>query len=176
MNRDLYADLGVPPTATAAELKAAWRRASKAHPDVGGDPERFSRAKAAYDFLADPSRRVIYDAARRAGPESDAHDTYDAAWESFDALWQKSVGDLLPHLAGLRTSARAGDWLLVAESSLGLLNKLRGKTGGRPAKKAAPAPEGELSVKLRQLRAAHDAGLLTPAEYETKRATVLASF
>lgn len=58
----LYDDLGVAPDATAAEIKAAHRRAAKRHhPDAGGDREQFERISHAAMILCDPARRARYD-------------------------------------------------------------------------------------------------------------------
>lgn len=55
---DPHAVLGVAPHATADDIKAAFRRIALAtHPDRGGDPEAFMRAKAAYDRLMRGRRR-----------------------------------------------------------------------------------------------------------------------
>jgi curved DNA-binding protein len=64
--RDLYDILGAPRTASAEELKKAYRRlAKKHHPDVNpGDKaaeEKFKEATAAFEVLGDPQRRVLYD-------------------------------------------------------------------------------------------------------------------
>lgn len=49
--------LGVTPTATPDEIRAAFRRlAMKHHPDRGGDPEEFQKIKAAYERLSKPAR------------------------------------------------------------------------------------------------------------------------
>lgn len=76
-DRDCYAVLGVPSTASGEEIHAAYRRlARRFHPDLnGGDPraaEHFKRVNAAYEILADPRRRRRYDAllARRRQPRS----------------------------------------------------------------------------------------------------------
>lgn len=59
---DLYDDLGVPPDATPTEIKAAGRKAAKAHhPDRGGDPEKFDASQKALKVLLDPDRRAHYD-------------------------------------------------------------------------------------------------------------------
>ena len=59
----LYQILGITPQANDAEIKAAHRRAVKAHhPDMGGDARRFQQAQRAYDILSDPDRRARYDA------------------------------------------------------------------------------------------------------------------
>lgn len=49
--------LGVSPTATQDEIKAAYRRlAMKHHPDRGGDVDEFQKIKAAYEQLMKPTR------------------------------------------------------------------------------------------------------------------------
>jgi curved DNA-binding protein len=64
--RDLYEILGVPRTASADEIKRAYRKlARKYHPDVNpGDKaseERFKEVTAASEVLSDPKRRKLYD-------------------------------------------------------------------------------------------------------------------
>jgi curved DNA-binding protein CbpA len=65
---DHYAVLGVPRTATDAEIKAAFRKlARQLHPDTQhGSPEpaderRFKRVARAYETLSRPARRRAYD-------------------------------------------------------------------------------------------------------------------
>jgi curved DNA-binding protein CbpA len=61
-----YDELGVSRSATAAEIKSAYRRlAVKHHPDQGGDTEHFKRIKAAYEVLTDPRKRAAYERKRR---------------------------------------------------------------------------------------------------------------
>jgi len=59
---DHYATLGVARTATADEIKRAFRKlASKNHPDKGGDTQKFQEIQAAYDTLGDVTKRQQYD-------------------------------------------------------------------------------------------------------------------
>lgn len=59
---DPYADLDVPADASAAEIKAAYRRKAKqAHPDGGGSSDEFSKLNRAKLVLLDPERRRKFD-------------------------------------------------------------------------------------------------------------------
>src|SRR3954451_13805245 len=64
--RDYYATLGVPRTATQADIKKAFRKlARKHHPDVNkGDTsaeQRFKEVSEANEVLSDPEKRKLYD-------------------------------------------------------------------------------------------------------------------
>jgi curved DNA-binding protein len=59
---DHYAALDVQRTATAAEIKQAFRKlASQHHPDKGGDTAKFQAIQAAYAVLGDEQKRAEYD-------------------------------------------------------------------------------------------------------------------
>jgi len=63
--KDHYRVLGVAPTATADEIRLAYRDAAKRlHPDRGGDADgqRFHELNEAYETLRDARRRMRYDA------------------------------------------------------------------------------------------------------------------
>lgn len=64
-----YEVLGVATTATADEVRAAYRRAARDHhPDFGGDGLRMQDLNAAWHVLGDPIRRAAYDLQLARGP------------------------------------------------------------------------------------------------------------
>ncbi|MFB6272063.1 MAG: J domain-containing protein [Salinibacter sp.] len=68
---DYYARLGVSPSASAEEIRTAYRKKAQAtHPDHNSDDpeaaEQFQRVKEAYQVLCDPKRRARYDDVRAA--------------------------------------------------------------------------------------------------------------
>jgi DnaJ homolog subfamily A member 2 len=65
-----YEALGVEKTATAAEIKKAFRKlAMKKHPDRGGNKEEFQALQSAAEVLMDPEKRELYDKFGKEGAE-----------------------------------------------------------------------------------------------------------
>ena len=59
---DYYKTLGVPRSATASEIKKAYRKlAREHHPDAGGDEAKFKEINEAYEVLSDDKKREMYD-------------------------------------------------------------------------------------------------------------------
>ena len=75
---DPYQVLGVVCTASAAEIKAAYRRLVKQHhPDAGGDEHRILELNAAWEVLGDAQRRAAHD--RQSGSAAGAGTARSAA-------------------------------------------------------------------------------------------------
>jgi len=72
--RSHYDRLGVAPSATDAEIRAAYRRRARAaHPDHAGSAADMAALNEAWRVLSDPGRRAMYDRAL-AGPRAVAAD------------------------------------------------------------------------------------------------------
>ena len=57
-----YQILNVEETASAEDIKKAYRRAAlRNHPDKGGDEEKFKAACVAHSILSDEEKRAVYD-------------------------------------------------------------------------------------------------------------------
>ena len=62
MKETHYSVLGIAKTATALEIKKAYRKAVlKAHPDKGGSSDLFRKVQRAYEVLRDTEKRTRYD-------------------------------------------------------------------------------------------------------------------
>lgn len=80
---ELYEYLGIDKTATASEIKKAYRKlALKKHPDKGGDPEEFKKIQGAYEVLKDEDKRKKYDQYGLEGLENDMGDSGDDIFSS----------------------------------------------------------------------------------------------
>ncbi len=127
--KDFYDLLGIPPTASPEEIKAAYRRrAMDHHPDRTHDRQTLDRKLSdhqirmlneAYSVLSKPPRRELYDEARKSGisfdeleaarrPESDAErEAREAAEEHFKAA---SAAAVLRTVEAIRKLDPAVNW------------------------------------------------------------------
>ncbi|MBI3260983.1 J domain-containing protein [Candidatus Berkelbacteria bacterium] len=68
MPKDYYDVLGANRSASADEIKRAYRKlAHEHHPDKGGNHEKFKEINEAYQVLSDPQKRAQYDQFGHAG-------------------------------------------------------------------------------------------------------------
>lgn len=123
MAKDYYAILGVPRTASAEEIKKAYRRlARKYHPDVNpGDKaaeEKFKSISEAFDVLGDEEKRKVYDrfgvyteahaeAARRGATGGPGGIPFDFSVFDFGGVGGTSFRDIFAEMFGGRTAGRS---------------------------------------------------------------------
>jgi molecular chaperone DnaJ len=157
--KDLYAALGVARSASAGEIKKAYRKlARKHHPDVNPGnkqaEERFKEISFAYDVLSDAEKRKIYDEfgaeglasgfdperARqyrdwqsRARPEAGGFGKYASFEDVFSDL-----GDLF---GGRRATASRRGADLEYTLELDLLDAIRGATKAIEIRRPIPCPQ-----------------------------------
>lgn len=84
---DHYAVLGLPSSATLADIKKAFRvQASAWHPDRNPDPQapaRFRAVQSAYEVLSDEAQRQAYDDNRRRNLLDDPLETARQIWQGY---------------------------------------------------------------------------------------------
>lgn len=97
--RDFYQYLGVGPTASLEEVKAAYRRkAIRHHPNRGGSHSEMVAINEAWEVLSNQKLRRQYDEQRQAGTSNRAafegtrqrSRNYERNWHKFDS-WLSSI-------------------------------------------------------------------------------------
>jgi hypothetical protein len=102
----LYSVLGARKTATAEEIKSAFRRMARQwHPDVCSEPnakEVFQQINKAYQILSDPEKRMRYDAGL----------ALEETWKAQNHMSQNPRDQFSAVAAGYRSPLRCG-WIMV---------------------------------------------------------------
>ena len=144
-NKKLYDVLEIPQTATADDIKKAFRKGAKIHhPDKGGDPEAFKEINAAYEVLSDPEKRKIYDkygfkGLKNGGMESggfgDIFDIFFGGRGGGHGARQKETPQLKPTVRSVEISledAFHGRMIQLAVERMALCQGCDGKGGSDP--------------------------------------------
>ena len=119
---DYYEILGIRRTASAEEIRAAFReQAKRYHPDRGGSAEdqtRFRHLREAFETLRDPQRRVRYDAESLASEQRredvgqpEPGDVGNADLAARARQLGAAAATALRRVHGLALRARAAAWL-----------------------------------------------------------------
>ena len=110
--KDYYAILGLQKTASADEIKAAYRKlARKYHPDVSKEKDaeaKFKEAAEAYQTLKDPEKRAAYDQLGSYQPGQDFQPPPDWQQHFGDTHFSFDDIDLSDLFESLRGGPRAG--------------------------------------------------------------------
>ncbi|MDP3270081.1 MAG: J domain-containing protein, partial [Legionella sp.] len=97
--KDLYKVLGLSHTASAKEIKAAYKKcALESHPDKGGSSERMALINEAYTTLSDPTKRQVFDISWSVSEEPESEIRYD--------LKSLEMGDYVPYSYAYRIEHR----------------------------------------------------------------------
>jgi curved DNA-binding protein len=110
-----YNTLGVERTATAEEIKRAYRKlASQHHPDKGGDKHRFQEVEEAYRTLSDPNRRQQYD---NPNPY-DSNPGFQSGTFNFDSIFNMFGAQFHPNMQR-QQQAQMSLWITLTDVAQG---------------------------------------------------------
>jgi len=146
MAEDHYQTLGVPRTASAEDIRKAYRElARKYHPDLHPDDdaakEKFKKVQAAFDVLNEPSKREMYD-------------RYGSSFEGVGAGEQRGWGGgPFPGAGGFPGGAGGGEIDLESLFGGGGFENIfggggRSRAGGGRRRRAAQAPGEDVSARM----------------------------
>ncbi len=151
--RDPYLELGVAKTATAKDIKSAYRKlAKKFHPDQNpNDPkakERFNAATQAYDIVGDEKKRGAFDRGEIDNEGKPKFQGFEgqAAGDPFAGFRRQGAGASAGP-GGARFDFRSGEAGDIFSEIFGGLGGGRGPAGAGGARQSAPVG-GDLNATL----------------------------
>ncbi|MFZ6035832.1 MAG: molecular chaperone DnaJ [Patescibacteria group bacterium] len=142
MAKDLYEILGVSKTASADEIKKAYRKlAHQHHPDKqGGNEEKFKEINGAYQVLSDPERRQRYDQFGSQYEQAAGARGQGFSWEDFARAAGGGFGQ------GQQTSYDFGDFGDIFGDIFGFGRR----SGGRAARSRGQDIQADLRITIRE--------------------------
>ncbi len=171
--RDYYSILGVPRTATDAEIKRAFRKlAQQWHPDVNRDPEadeRFKEINEAYQVLSDPQRRRAYDMFGTAGVDGSGSFGGQQGFGGFSDIFDAFFGGTAAGAGGARRGRAAAGSDLRYDLRVSFEESIRGTekeiefvvldrcatcsgSGAKPGSTATACPQCQGRGEIRHVR------------------------
>jgi DnaJ-class molecular chaperone len=146
--RDPYTVLGVTKSASAAEIKSAFRKlAKKFHPDQSKEPkakEKFAEVGSAYEILGDEKKRGAFDRGEIDAEGKPRHPGFEGFAHGAGAGRRAHTG-AGPGFEGFEFNfggGRPGAGAAAFEAS-DIFSELFGGAAGRRGARAAPPPRGE---------------------------------
>lgn len=141
---DYYSTLGVDRSASADEIKRAYRRmASQHHPDKGGDKNRFQQIEEAYRTLSDEGKRAAYDnpnpfgSGQPGGFPGGFHFNFGSGPGGFP--FGDVFGMFNQHAQNQRRMTRMSLWVGLRDIAVG---------GRRPVSIATPQGSGMVEIEI----------------------------
>lgn len=137
-----YDTLGVPPDASADDIKGAFRRkAQQVHPDRGGSDEEMAKVNRAYAVLADPQARQRYDETGTDGPDAPSleQEAQQGLREVLTKAIERNPANIVREATGLAASNRTvlSRTLEGVRTNLARLEKQRGRVRSKGARNIA---------------------------------------
>lgn len=136
---DHYKTLGVQRSATADDIKRAYRKlAMKHHPDRGGNEAEFKKIEEAYRVLSDPQQRQEYDNPHVRVNTGNPFHPGGAAFD-FDTIFEMFGARMHPGQRAQPRVQRITIWISLADAVVG---------GSRPVSVATPTGANTIELRI----------------------------
>lgn len=163
---DFYTILGVDKTASADEIKRAYRKlASQHHPDKGGDTEKFKEIEEAYRTLGDADKRTQYDNPSPFGTRPGGGWQQAGPNFNFNDIFEMFGARVNPHQQQQRATVRIQLWISIEDVAQ-----------GGPRTVALSTHAGSTAVEINIPKGVEDGDLVRYPLVGPGRTDVLATF